>query len=763
MSSDSPTKLLRLPSELVALIHHVELSEAGWRDDLLDRLILSSLFLQGDPCTPDELRTSLESDFGLSTDYNAFHQSVKRLLESRQLVEIDRNRLKLAEKTAAATEEAIVANQSLERRVASRFKEIISARAPQVDPEDSWRRFCDECLDPLVTELGARTYELIAAPLVGGPDIYGITSITEYIDSYTPDNRKGIKESIDRFLDSTDTDVRSFILSRIHSHLLTLSASLPEHSLAEISAKMRSTVQLKLFLDSNFLFSVLDLHENPANAVAHDLIRLLAEVKNHVQSKLYVFPLTLDEVTRTLSVFRQELSSVEVRPRLGRIARNISVGQGSGIRSRFLRAAANSTHNLNAHEYFSPFISNLLSILRSKGLEFFNERVEELSKSQPVLDDILAEQEFESRRLLGRRKTYEVLRHDVSLWHFVSKKRRVRIDSPLDAVYWVVTIDHNLLRFDRHKTRHGGVSQLPICVHPAVLIQMLQLWLPRTPQFDETMLQCVRALLPHPHETDVEQLTLRILRTLSRFEGSDNLPEEAVSAVLVNRAVRERMGEVAEPEEQDKVIRDALIEELAAAKETGTDEIEARVRSEVEARLREKERSRVALEGKLHATQTRAEELQKQADRGKATTADLKAKLQEAEQSQQKIGERLSQIEDESNARDAKLRQHEDFQKCLYRGIFLVIASLLLAVASAVAIPGTKLLDELIGSEGHRSLTIVILVLLGLWVFIVDLLGQKSRHIGTWEPFKRGLCSLVPKSLILRLTYGHLSTSMKSC
>ena len=74
--------------------------------------------------------------------------------------------------------------------------------------------------------------------------------------------------TIDRFLDPKDTDVRSFVLSRLHSYLLTLSVSLSEQSLADLAAKTKSNIQLKLFLETNFLFSVLDLHDNPANTGA---------------------------------------------------------------------------------------------------------------------------------------------------------------------------------------------------------------------------------------------------------------------------------------------------------------------------------------------------------------------------------------------------------------------------------------------------------------------------------------------------------------
>ena len=760
MHDGAPTNRHRLPSELVALIHHVELSEAGWRDRLLDQLVMALMFLRATPCGAEELRTSLYSNFSLTTDDKAFDQSVKRLLESRSLLEIDGGRLKLAENAAKAAQATIAANQSLEEQVAKRFKAIVAEEAKELNPDDCWRRFCDDCLDPLVAELGARTYELIAVPAGGSP---GGHSITGYVDSYPQGVRIAIQKSIDRFLDPTDTDVRSFVLSRLHSHLLTLAASLSEQTLDDLAAKTKSNLQLKLFLDTNFLFSVLDLHDNPANAVVRNLIQLLGDVENHVRSKLYVFPLTVDEIKRTLSGVRLQLSGVEVTPRLGWIARKTPVGQGSGIRARFLRAVASATHRLTAQDYLDPYINDLIAVLRDEGLDLYNENVESLTTSQEVLDDIQAQEKNESRRPVEKRKKYEALRHDVALWHFVSGKRSARVDSPLDAVFWAVTIDRGLLRFDRHKTQGRGMSAVPICVHPAVLIQMLQLWLPRTPRFDEAMLQSVRALLPLPTAPDVEEVILKILRTLSRFEEIDSLSDETVSSVLLNRALRGRMETETETGEQEKLIREALVGELAATEE----------------KLRKETDIRSAVEDELHGVQNRADELEQETRKGQSATKELHLDLQQEQKLRQELEQETRKgqsatkelhldLQQEQKSRqelEAKLAlleatasRQEDFQRRLLRASFVIIAPLLLALAMAVVAPGARWLDNLTGYQGHRSTAIVGLLMLTLWTFVVDCSGRQIQNISTWRPFnvfhrvKNWLFSLFGSILVGLLT-----------
>ena len=239
MAANSPKLAARLPSELVALIHHVELSEAGWRDELLDRLVLSSLYLHGTPLSLDELRSGLESDFGLATEDSTCHQSVERLLASDRLVGVADGRLRLAHQATVEAEKAIAENQALEERVAERFKVIVAEESSKVDPEDAWCRFRDKCLDPLVKELGARTYDLISSPEGKGADVQ---SVAAYTDSYALDVQESIKRTMDRFLDPADIDVRSFVLSRLHSHFLTLAASLSKRSLLELTKKRKSNL-----------------------------------------------------------------------------------------------------------------------------------------------------------------------------------------------------------------------------------------------------------------------------------------------------------------------------------------------------------------------------------------------------------------------------------------------------------------------------------------------------------------------------------------
>ncbi len=69
-------------------------------------------------------------------------------------------------------------------------------------------------------------------------------------------------------------------------------------------------------IDTNVLFSLLDLHENPGNDPARDLRTLTARLKGTLNIRLVVLPLTLDEAKRTLLYYKNKLSRLDLTPLL---------------------------------------------------------------------------------------------------------------------------------------------------------------------------------------------------------------------------------------------------------------------------------------------------------------------------------------------------------------------------------------------------------------------------------------------------------------
>jgi len=68
-------------------------------------------------------------------------------------------------------------------------------------------------------------------------------------------------------------------------------------------------------------------------------------------------------------------------------------------------------------------------------------------------------------------------------------------------------------------------------------------------------------------DVDGERISLKILKGLGRFEGSGDIPEEALSDVVMNQELRDRLTNEKEDEVEIELIRDALVEEIKLREE----------------------------------------------------------------------------------------------------------------------------------------------------------------------------------------------------
>ena len=141
------------------------------------------------------------------------------------------------------------------------------------------------------------------------------------------------------------------------------------------------------------------------------------------------------------------------------------------IAKKFFDAAKRSP-GLTAETFFRPYIDDLRTILRDKGINIL-ETSHTYTQRQDVVDDVLAEQERESLGLAERRrKGYDRLLHDAILWHVATDRRADNATSPFEVEYWAVSLDWRLIAFDTRK-RASNATTLPVVLYPNNLVQLL--------------------------------------------------------------------------------------------------------------------------------------------------------------------------------------------------------------------------------------------------------------------------------------------------
>lgn len=543
-----------LPHEVVALIHHVQLNDSGWWERTVDQIVKASMWMSGEVLTDIRIRQVVYECTGTELDHQTIRESTTRLVDAGELFSVDNHRFKLAEHARTAITTQIELVEKTERSAAEAFNAAAQANGFASNDSDFWERTKREAIFPVIHDLGARTYDLIEHKTL---DFQDLKIVKNFVSSFDVAEREAVLQTLRDFLLSTKEDVRRFLLSQMSASFCANASRISKADLAALSTRSGQSIEFILFLDTNFIYSILELHDNPADDAASKLLDLMANIPDGVNIRPYVLPHTVDETRLNLRANLNHVKRIQATPNITHVAAQ----HVSGVIKKYFEKVGHRAPLTAADEYFQPYIENLIPVLREKGVELFNEDVAALSQRQDVIDDVLGRLSHEQRRYGQQAREYEPLLHDVVMWHFANDRRPQRVDAPTEARYWVVTIDYRFLGWDEFKRRNHPQS-IQVCLLPSTLVQMLQFWVPRDETLDEALLDSVR--LPffyQEFDSDAERVTLKILSTISRFENAGDLSEETIERVVVSNALRSRMAISDDERSEIEFVREELVEQ----------------------------------------------------------------------------------------------------------------------------------------------------------------------------------------------------------
>jgi hypothetical protein len=545
------------------------------------------------------------------------------------VVQLPDGRFKVAEHEAALFASQLQAAQLAEAEVKASFLAKARDLGLGVDGTDIWDDFERLFLHPLAQQLGATLYELLTTSSDPSHDVLTYGDITSPIcDKYGP----ATPDLISSFLDPSDRAVRTYVLAHLNACYLREALALDSSVIARLQESHGRPEEARIFLDTNFLFSFLGIHDNSGKQVALELRDLVNTVHSSIKITLYALPDTIQQARRVLGGVSSWLEGVRTT---GNLAQAASLLKSQGLVTSFLTAASKHP-GLNSAEYFGVYEKNLLTILRDNGVELYNEDTSALHVDQAVIDDVHAISEWQKAHA-GEAKTYEVNLHDMVLWHFVERRRPRTMDSPIDAGNWICTLDLRFLAFDRRK-RAGGLEP-PICLAQAGLIQLIQFWLPRSDALDAALVGSMREpLMFLRFDDDTEAATVKILKAMSRLQGMEGLSLDTTFRVLTNEALRSRVQPTTTEPEVLELVESAVIAEAA----------------QLERRVVELEKSAsAAAPEQLRAAEQEAQRLREVASSAGSEVAALKASVAE-------LGDQLNTAKEDAAKEEAKIASERD-------------------------------------------------------------------------------------------------------
>lgn len=580
-----------LSPSVVELVHHVELNDSRWWEGACENAVLGILWLAEGRLPLDEIRLEL-GNLGLEIDAHRVEIALEQLSERNLARPTGNHDYELTEAGRSSITERVSGGEALENDARQLFERVASKHSQHELPiEGLWQSFNETLLLPMIQDLGAATYELLRG------DSFGFDP-GGYLDQFTSTHPELDAElmaaATAEFLDPSIEIVRRYILRNLSASFTIRAAGLDEVTLKTIREATQTPAIFDCFLDTNVLFSALKLHDNPANEAAEHLLTV-AQQSDRAQVTFRVLPITLQEAKSALIRAQDYCRGLVLKGSLASAANNVPMG---GLAAQFVHQATQGGIR-DAETYFGEIIDNLLQLCRNMGIELHNEDLDAYKVREDVVTDLMANLEFERS---GRHhpKSYEQVEHDVTIWHYVRDRRPAYVESPLLARYWISTVDYRFIGFDSHKTRRN--RQVPACIDPNALLQLLQFWVPRSEEMERAFVASLRvAFLFHDFDLEAERAVIKILRTLSRFEGSEHLSEESVTSMVLNGELRRRMESTDDAATEVSLIRDEFVA------------IEEHLRRDLDStreRLLEREKRGLSAESELETKESELSSLQ---------------------------------------------------------------------------------------------------------------------------------------------------------
>ena len=703
----------QLPNTLLDLIEHVELNKSGWWDAALSNVLLAATWMNEKPVPRGQVRDLVISAFSLEIPADRIADGIQRLVGEGKLGVTADDHIAPTSGVSDQMEERLKAAQLNEDMVRTAFLGKVGKCCSPHSPEEAWNLFIERYFLPIIDLLGVRTLQFWGGDEAGDEDVGALTD--RFVGLFDASHRAELRSAIGGFLDPDDSNVRRYVTEHLDASFLVKASGLTKDAIAGINKFGRRSPTFRLFLDTNFLFSLLDLHDNPSNESTQMLGQTIQQVGNHLSIRMNVISPTVEEIKRTLRASQANLAGMRMSPALADAALEVRI---SGIAMRFARANTESARPISAQDYFEPFLKDLTPILRSRGVEVFNARTNEYRQRQDVINDLHEMITIEDLPESEQQRRYNAALHDSILWHFVHDRRPAVFESPLEASLWVVTNDYRLINFDK-KRRRAENSAAGVCIHPAELVQMLRLWEPRSTDMEQALMSGLRLpFMFYEYDAGGEAASIRILKALSRFEHIGYLEPDAIRDIVLSDAVRSKTGAATNEEEENNVIRDALLaerEEIAGQRD---------------AAVRRATQAEEALASEQEAARDRATIDGEKREHADEKSSALDAELQDAHEETRTRDEQVKTLEALLDERDAQDRiRYARIRAIFTRGIGVGI----LAATTAASLGYSWILLT------DTPFWIVSLTMFPVWVigwFLILTTRVQNADVREWAPMR---------------------------
>jgi hypothetical protein len=685
------------------LCHFLALSKEVKLPDVLDELIVSAMALDQSLKFDSQqmISEAVSVFFNVDIPGNEFDESMDRLIETGRVLR-DGNEYYLPAEVLSGVLERNERATELEETVKAEWLDQLEEQYQNLLSEDGellWE-LLKSYMAKAFKRHGAQTIRILDPKYDIPPEVD--THLSVLLDHTLKESELEITQQMAR--DAISSFYKSTTASRTKylAQLLDGTFSFFALTADEITSDYlkSSLVPMLVFLDTNFIFGILDLHVNPMIEVSHELIDIIES--NNLPFDLCYHKATLEEMQRTIGAIGDSVRGRRWSSALSRAA--VKNNQISGIEFRY--------HEMNAKEPTDPeaffdIYEHPKPLLDERGFKLFepSKRPEDYIERK---GDLLARyREFiEGRR---RPKPDAAYNHDMTVWLDAHDLRRSG-DSVLESGVLFLTCDYHLYAFDRElHNRHHKVGMI---VLPNHFLQMLRPFVPATDDFDRRFVETFAIPEFRTIGSDYSETVSKVLSYLAVLS---DVSEETATRILADRLLIENLKGV---DENSAEFRSSIESALAADNE--------RLLEEVTSQKKEIQKVKT----KLEETQVHQQELIITSVHKERLLEDSNAQLELEKQIRER--ERQEAAEREHNLQ-AKIDQSEQ-QRLKYQRRFRILIGSTIVILGFLLLFGFSPLQRwnLLATHPSRNriyFYISLLIIASAWA-IIDL-KRRNFAIGT--------------------------------
>ena len=114
-----------LPTQIVSLIHYVELTNDGWWITTIDRCILAVLHLLGEPVPEQKIKKEIANNLFLDIKTNELKTALERLKNHGDIVSLPGGNYSLSIAIKEKLRQQVEENANLEKDIRSKFEQCV--------------------------------------------------------------------------------------------------------------------------------------------------------------------------------------------------------------------------------------------------------------------------------------------------------------------------------------------------------------------------------------------------------------------------------------------------------------------------------------------------------------------------------------------------------------------------------------------------------------------------------------------------------------